>query len=375
MNNRDYYKNTFDEVHIPEELFGKVVQMDNQKRKKNINSRIAVAAALVLICAAAGSSAYAAIKHYSLSDFFAQTDTTIPEEGKKLIEADPEQKQLESSGTIGTEAKLSDYISSKVTESLCDAYSIHCNVAITPNNAEQYLLIPYGEGEKYIMENLGIKGADKKLSCKQYAEKYHKKILYIDTDIDQEVPAHRYTSIPSKLDSDGTLHFNFTMDNKTKKPAIQCTCDIKLYEEEEGDIQEIARGQLDFTVHDNSNAEVVEYIPKADSNLKNTGCILDRVSIQKTELGAYVCFDYHAAKKTKVNTKKVLDGIIYDLVDSQDNVLPDGLSSSGRSADLGNGKYQCIRNYELSKMPKKIRIKVSDCWSKEVYGYIDVQQK
>lgn len=375
MSNREYYKDTFDEVHIPKELFGKVVQMEHQKKKKNTNYRIAVAAALVLVCAAAGTSSYAAIKHYRLSDFFAQTDTTIPKEGEKLIETNPEQKQPESPETSGTEQKLSDYVSSKVTESLCDSRSIHCNVAITPNDAEQYLLIPYGEGEKYIMENLGIKGEDKDLSCEKYAEKYQKKILYIDAGINQEVPVNMYTSVPSKLDSDGTLHFNFTMDNKTQKPAIQCTCNITLYEEEEGNIKEKSSGQLDFTVHDNSNTETVEYIPKANSNLKNTECILDRVSIQKTELGAYVCFDYHVSKKTKVNTKEILDGITYELVDSNDNILPGGLSDSGQSADLGNGKYQCTRNYEPDKMPEKIRVKVFDCWSKKVYGYIDVQQK
>lgn len=375
MSNRDYYKNTFDEVHIPEELFRKVVQMDKQRKKKNTNYRIAVVAALALICAAAGTSSYAAIKHYKLSDFFAQTDTAIPEKGKKLIETNPEQQQVESPEASGTEQKLSDYVSSKVTESLCDSASIHCNVAITPKDAEQYLLLPSDASGKYIMENLGIKGEDKNLPYKEYAKKYQKKILYIDADIEQEVPVNMYTSGPSKLDPDGTLYFSFTMDNKTQKPAIKCTCNITLYEEEEGDIKEKSSGQLNFTVHDNSNTKAVEYVPKTDSKLKNTGCLLDRVSIQETELGAYVCFDYHVSKNTKVNTKEVLDGITYELVDSKDNVLPGGLSAGGGTIDLGDGKYQCTRNYELDKMPKNIRVKVFDCWTKKVYGYIDMQQK
>lgn len=371
MNNKEYYNNTFDEVHIPKELFGKVVQMNNQKRKKRINYRIAVAAGLVLLCAAAGSSSYAAIKHVKLADFFAENENPVSEPAKKLIESEPEQKLSE---TAGTKQQLSDLVDVRIEETLCDAASIHCNVAAVPKDTEKYLLVPDGiSAMDESMENLGIQGEDKKLSIQKYAEKYHKKLLYISLFIKQGASTHANTGHGNKLDADGTLHSQISMDNISGKADIKCTCTIELYEEGKG--QERLSGQLDFTVHDNSTIKTVEFIPDADSNLKNTGCLLDRVSIRETEAGAYVIFDYHVSKKTKVNTEKVLDGITYELVDAENNVLPAGLSGDGNTTDLGDGKYQCSSNYKMEQIPKKIRVKVFDCWSKKVYGYIDIAQK
>ncbi len=371
MNNKEYYNNTFDEVHIPKELFGKVVQMNDQKRKKHIDHRIAVAAGLVLLCAAAGSSSYAAIKHAKLTDFFAEDTDPVPEPAKKLIKNEPEQKLSE---TAGTDQQLSDLVDVRIEEVLCDAASIHCNVAAVPKDTEKYLLVPYDLYMDASMENLGIQGEDKKLSIQEYAEKYHKKLLYISLFIEeQEVSTHANTGLGNKLDADGTLHSQISMDDISGKTDIKCTCTIELYEEEKG--QEHLSGQLDFTVHDNSTIKTVEFIPDADSNLENTGCLLDRVSLRKTEAGAYVIFDYHVSKKTKVNTEKVLDGISYELVDAENNILPAGLSGGGNTTDLGDGKYQCNSNYKMDQMPKQIRVKVFDCWSKKVYGYIDIAQK
>ncbi|MCM1083381.1 MAG: hypothetical protein NC393_05825 [Clostridium sp.] len=45
MSNKSYYKGTFDEVHIPEALLGKVVNMDMDKTKKRKTNKLRVALA------------------------------------------------------------------------------------------------------------------------------------------------------------------------------------------------------------------------------------------------------------------------------------------------------------------------------------------
>jgi len=336
--------------------------------KKKIHSfrygKIAAAAGLALVI---GSTALAAADRWELIDFFQlRYGVEVPEKAVDLVETDISQ------GEVG--GKMSDYITSKVTEALCDKNSAHIQTEIKPVNAEKYLLVPsYVLAEEPVW-NLNMKGVDKateKMSIADYAKKGKKEILYVNVDISPDAQSESASySIDNIMLKDGTLVFQITTDNMKKTESMEWSCETILTVEGKDTMRE----KFPFTIHDESTSNVTTFVPNKKAQLGNTGMILDKIELEKTELGIYTKFYYHYLKNTSVDIEEVEDGIVFELCDKDGKVWKNGLDGGGSSSTLDDGSYMCERNYKSIDIPDTIYVKVFDCWSKDVYGIMEVKK-
>ncbi len=315
-----------------------------------------LAAAFVMVF---GTTAFAAVRYWGLSDFFAVSGKEIPKEAIPLIETDVQQDALQN-----------DLIHFKVREAICDNKAVYVVIEARPANTEQYLLVPMDAYYTDPVLTLGL-DADDGETISQYAARNNKQMLYVNASLSNN-GTYITHSADFTTEEDGTVAFILKGDNISSIDDMTLTCDTTVYPIDlNGKNGEATKGSFDFKLSNKSTEEKVSYQQANPTIVENTGVIVDKIEICKSELGVYTELTFHIAPDaTKDQIELAKSGLWFEYLDKEGNRWESGLSGIGTIEEINDGVFVQKNNFNNRAIPDTITIRAYDCWEKDRYGTV-----
>lgn len=326
-------------------------------RKRKIIKQAAVAAVFLIVVTLMGAVGYAAVNDISIMSLFDGEGKKVREKASKLIEKNVKQESENES----------ELVKFKVKEALCDGSRIVVKIDATPVNSDKYMVVPANDNENFVMENLGIKGSDGKLTVKKYAEKYNKK--YIETVIG--IRGERFiTGEKSYLKNDGTLSFIIRYDNRKKAKKINYICDTAIYTNENMSYSDAIKSQIKFQIKNATQKTKSVYKPESADGVKGTDIVVDKVVVIKSELELLCKVYYH--QKNDSEKKTDIDNICFNLLDKNGDIIQSG---DGGNIETDSGEFIQKWYYTAMDLNEKIKFAVNGISDKKVYDVISCVRK
>ena len=321
--------------------------------KKNMKKRsirkIAAAAAIGILVAAGGVSAYATSQNISLLSLFAGESSEVKHEAERLLDTEVKQS---------SEKEQSELASFKIREAIADKNKVTVQVEVKAADPDKYLLVPEGIEVDMSVENLEMEGLKGKQSIAEYAESTGKKCLCVGAMVD--VPAH---SGMHETQPDGTLLLYISFENTEKKQKLDYVCDTSAYivGDEEDDVIE---NKINFTLTDNTDVEIIKYLPVKIGKVPGTDLVIDEVTFEKSNLEMVCNVRYHYAGKSKdwVNTDDY--DTCFFLLDSDGKIIDHGEGGSEENGTEVTQRWE----YSLKELPETITFRAKNVMDKTLYG-------
>lgn len=350
-------------VNEPEpELNRRILDRRLKRDMRKLNLRkTAVAAAIGILVAAGGVSAYAASQNLSLLSLFQGESKEVQKSAEKLLDKKVEQEK-------SSNKEQSQLATFKIREAIVDKNQVKVQVEVKAVEPEKYLLV-YQDAEPELdpVGNLDLEGVSGKQTIAEYAESLGKKCLKVEAvisgaDVDSQ-------SIDNHMEKDGTMLYNISFENTKKSPKLKYICET-IVVPEEGDI---IRDKINFTLKDNSNLEVVKYLPVKEGKVPGTDLVIDKVTFVKSDLEMMCNVKYHYAGKSKEweNTKDFDIG--FYLLDSDGKVIESNEGGGTQPDEKDSTVLTQSWSYSLKDLPKTVSFQVKDVMEKTVYGTVDVK--
>lgn len=322
-------------------------------KKRNVR-KIAAAAAIGILVAAGGVSAYAASQNISLLSLFGGESSEVKQEAERLLDTDvkqsPAKEQFELAGF-------------KVREAIADKNKVTIQVEVKAADPDQYLLVPEGVEVGSSVENLRLDGLKGKQTIAEYAESLGKKCLCVNALVDTAIQSTMH-----ETQKDGTLLLYISFENTEKKQKLDYVCNTSAYIVGAGE-DDVIENKLTFTLTDNTDVESVKYLPVKKGKAAGTDLVIDEVTFEKSNLEMICNVRYHYAGKNKdwVNTKD--HDICFFLLDSEGKIIEAG---DGGSQEDGTEVTQRWV-YSLRELPEIITFQAKDVMEKKLYGKAEMK--
>lgn len=322
--------------------------------KKRSLRKIAAAAAIGILVAAGGISAYAASQNISLLSLFAGESSEVKQEAERLLDTEVEQH---------SEKEQSELASFKIREAIADKNKVAIQVEVKAAEPDKYLLVPEGIGVETSVENLRLDGLKGKQSIAEYAESLGKKCLHVNAMVDTSKQ-----SVMHETQQDGTLLFHISFENREKKQKLDYVCDTSVYivGDERDDVIE---NKINFHLTDETDVETIKYLPVKRGKVPGTDLVIDEVTFEKSNLEMVCNVRYHYAGKSKdwANTDDY--DTCFFLLDSDGKIIEDG---DGGSEE--NGREVTQRwVYSLRELPETITFQAKNVMDKTLYGTVKMK--
>ncbi len=374
----DKYKNIMlEDSNVPDvvrvqakAVFTKILSEENKKigekefitmRKFHKKRFVLVFATILMIFS---TTAFATVRILGLPDFFARTGNELTNEAEKLVQTNIEQ-----------EADDIANVDFKVREAVCDQQKIYVVLEAKPVNAERYLLLTMDAYINDPVANLGIT-TGKSGTIAEYAAENKKEMLYVNAGL-----SNNGTYIPGSVDftteEDGTLVIMYKLDNTFNNKNLKITCDTSVSTvDQAGQYGETIKGSFDFNLTDESSESTVSYNQTEALSVDDTGVIVDKIELSKTELGIYTELTFHLAPNAtpeQINLAK--DGLWFEYLDAEGNRWEGGLDGSDTIEKMDNGIFVQKNSFITIEVPDKIVVRGFNCWDKTRFGSITLEKE
>lgn len=334
-------------------------RLNSNMKKLNVR-KTAVAAAIGILVVAGGVSAYAASQDYSLLSIFKGESKEVKKSAEKLLDTNVKQEK-------GNASEQSKYASFEIREALVDMNQVRVQVAVKPADADKYLLIPEDAVPvEDPVENLSMEGLSGKQTIAEYAKSVGKKCVRASVGISgTEAPC---MSMQEHTEKDGTLLYNITFENTEKNRKLNYVCDTFVYPP--NGAEEPLKDKIDFVLKDNSDIDVVKYLPVSRDKVPGTDLVIDEVTFEKSDLEMICNVKFHYIGKSKdvMNTK---DGdICFFLLDAGGKIIE---SNGGGGTKQDGNTFTQSWQYSLDKLPDTLTFQAKDVMEKTLYGTAEVK--
>lgn len=316
---------------------------------------ILLAAAIIL---SFGTTVFAAARHWGLSDFFARYGNTLPQQAAPLIETVVQQNSNENT-----------LINFKVREAVCDNQRIYVVLEAKPVHPDNYLLIAMDACYDDPAANMGIE-TKKGETLKDYARETGRQMLYVSPSLSNN-GTYILSSADYTTEEDGTVVFILKGDNISATDNLTLTCNTTVNTiDMEGNYGEAVKASFDFQLTNKSSEKSECYQPMSTDTVEDTGVVVDKIEVSKTELGIYTELTYHA-----VSEGSVKDGLWFEYLDDNGKVWEHGLAGVGSVEEISDGIYVQKNDFTERELPEAITIRGFDCWEKTRFGSVTLNKE
>ena len=324
-------------------------------RKLNMRKTV-VAAAIGILVAAGGVSAYAASQNFSLLSLFDGESREVKQSAEKLLDTKVEQKQ-------STDKEQSQWANFKIKEAVADKNQVKVLVEVKAAEPEKYMLVASDlDPEVGVVDNFRMDGLKGEQTMAAYAKSLGKECLKVDVCIN-DIPMQAMDYCTEK---DGTVLYQITFKNDKKLNKLDYECETCVYPV---DREDVLKNTVSFTLKDNTDVEQIKYLPVQKGKVPGTDLIIDEVTFDKSDLEMMCNVKYHYAGKSKDWTNTKDNDICFYLLDSKGKIMKSG---DGGSSEDGLTVVQTWQ-YSLKDLPDTISFQAKDVMEKKVYGTVDVK--
>lgn len=308
-------------------------RLKGNMRKWNIKKSVAAAAVGILVMAG-GVSVYAETQNSSLLSLFSSESREIKDEAARLLDRNVTQDQR-------SDEEQSKWVSFEIREAIIDKNKVFIQVAAKPTDPDKYLLVP-GNGSTLDdpITDLEIPGLrsnpriEKKYpTIAEYAKSKGKQCVTVGLGVGVDVT--EASKMPSEYytESDGTLVLIIKFNNEQKTKNLNYVCRTYVYPEEEntsskGEIISYD-GEINFTLTDKSDGEVVKYVPVSDGTVRGTKLVVDAVTFEKSNLETMCKVEYHYPGEIDKMYETKDAYICFLILDSDGNIVESSDHSYG----------------------------------------------
>lgn len=337
----------------------KEIEYAGRFRKANIYNKKRIALLIAALSLLFASTAFAAIKHMGLADFFAKSGKQLPGQASSMIETNIKQDKTNN-----------NLVSFNVREAICDNQTITAVIEAIPVAPDKYLLIATDTRFDDSVSNMGIE-TENNVTLVEYAAAENKQLLHVSPSL-----SYNGTNIMQSVDytteNDGTVVFIIKGDNILELDNISLTCDITVYPiDYDGNYGEIIKDSFDFILTNKSTQVTANYKPIVAEKVKDTGVIVDKIILKKTELGIYTELTFHLSPDaTEDQIALAKSGLWFEYLDDSGNVWESGLSSIGEIEQINESVFVQKNDFMDRMLPDVITVRAYDCWEKTRFGTV-----
>lgn len=356
----------------------------NKMRKWNVR-KTAAAAAIGILVAAGSVSVYAATQHHSLLSLFKEEDEDVRDRAAELLETNIDQ------GTV-TDQEISQWATFKVREAIVDKNKVRVQVEVKAAEPENYLLVPYGSKLSDQVGELQMEGLSGNQTIGEYADSIGKQCIVVQAGIEAIISGGKKDTIfdsgvysyNTHLEKDGTMVFDISFGNAMKGKNLEYVCTALVYPEptNEGYGYEELKDTFLFTLTDQSEMELIKYLPVSKQKVPGTNLVIDEVTFERSDLEVFCYVTYHYAGKKKDWTDTTDFDIGFYLLDSAGEII-EGTGGGGGTIPLDD--VTCVQSWEYSlkdlpdvvadegKSKDTIVFQAKDVMEKTRYGTVEVK--
>ena len=373
LNDAEQYEGRIERVELTDVEKRKILnQITGQKHKKHGTRTATVAAAFAAVLIV-GTSAYAAVKHFGIVDYYANNSSVnLPqEEVEKLVDT---QVQQELVGSDNEEDSLVDF---HIREALCDNNQLVVEVEAVPTDPEHYILAPTDCDLNCPATDLLIDGVTEG-TAGEYAAAQGKEILRVGAMIaDESITGN---SMDFVREEDGTLMIVVTCANVIQEDIMNLTCLTNYINAKDHSVENVVHGEFTFKLTDESNTRQLVYVPDDDTAAEDIGgSVLDELVVDQTELTIGIQTKWHLTKALS-EQEKIEDYAIDFHIYTEDGTRLEFIMGSGQGEtcqQLADGTWELERTdvYETMDLPDTLIVKAYDYSKAEEVGEFVVHLK
>jgi hypothetical protein len=354
------------ETEIPEiverQAFDTLDRITAGKENHSINKKnsvygrmhhLKIAAAVLVVVAGISTSAYAAGKYFGLFDFFSELGMTEKVEMEKITD-----KKVD--GTVFS----NDYVTYTVREAICDNHLIYMVIEGQAKDNDKYLLIPEDCSEEDSVTFLRMEDVAEG-TVGEYAASLGKEVLNTSIRLSS---ADGICAVDNKMAADGTVSYCITVanDNTTGEIELDCVGTARTKE-----MTTASRAEEKITVVNNGTDTETSYKLKGDDLEKETGIVMDHLTISETELGIYADFQFHASNEA---AKTLIEQCMMKLTDRDGNEfsLMPYYAGGGLEFDSDNEEYSMTAAYQKIDPEQELYVMICDYEENVEYGPYEI---
>lgn len=340
------------------------------KKYRTKKAAVAAAFAAVLI---AGTSAYAAVKHFGIVDYYANSNVNLPqEEVEKLVDTQVQQE------LVGSDNKEDSLVDFHIREALCDNNQLVVEVEAVPTDPEHYILAPTDCDLDCPATDLLIDGVTEG-TAGEYAAAQGKEILQVEAMIfDGSFISEN--SMDFVREEDGTLMIVVNTANAVKENIMEISCVTSYVNANDDSAENVVHSEFTFQITDKSNTTQFIYVPDHAVAAEDIGgSVLDEFVVDQTELTTAVTLKWHltqALSEEEMTEDYAMDFHIYTEDGTKLAFIRDGsVPMLGKQAQDGTWEIERTYVYETIDLPDTLIVKAYDFIKSEEVGEFIVHLK
>lgn len=327
-----------------------------QVKKPIIKKRLYLVSAALITCILLTGVTLAATNTWGVLDFLRQR-----ENGKGILSNASEIIQT----NVPQVTERMDYASFSIREGAFDGHNFYIIVDVKPTR-DEYLLMGPDVYPKDPVGNMGPAFMGKSGTIADYAEANGQKMIQTSIGISGVNGA----GLEYLLQQDGTFTYmiNGSLTSDLDKTNIDIKCVTATFENQNGRevvLQEnIRRSSFNITLENTGISEVVSSIAQAD--YVSCGVRVDNIVLKASELAVYAEISYTVIDEAKFSATDT--GLQFEFLDSNANLLPDGLVvGGGTNTEDGVHYVQKSSIGAMETLPREITIRGYNIWDKSRY--------
>ena len=315
------------------------------RRAKTAVRTLLIAAAVL---AALTMTVFAAARILGLSDYLSSQGLGSEDALDALSTQPGEQTSLDNVPCLAW--VRDDHAEYRVLEALADSRGVYLHMQIMPLEQDMLFIDQYLDGNSPAAW-LGIPEITQG-TVNDYAAGQHRRLRYASLDL--QSPETLDFGTETKTAPDGSLHLY--MKSSTPSPEASFTLDCVGFTysvDGSDDVLSLPKTNLSFAVENKSTStQGLSFTSFPEEIQQLYGVTIDRLALEKTELGYYYTFVYHGEQA---------EAVLFSMVDEQGQYFSVGGPSTPSSAQrLDDGSYRFTASSPDVPHPEKLMFMLID---------------
>lgn len=350
----DAYTRLNQEIHAPELLMQQVLSAAEapapcpqpQPRSTGHMLRPLLIAAAVL--AALTMTVFAAARILGLSDYLSSQGLGSEEALEALSTQPGEQSALDNVPCLAW--ARDDHAEYRVLEALADSRGVYLHMQIVPLERDLLFIDQFLDGNSPAAW-LGIPEITQG-TVNDYAAEQHRRLRY--AYLAPQSPEVPEFGTEAKTAPDGSLHLYIKSDTPAPEASFILDCVGFTYSVDGyDDVLSLPKTNLSFAVEHKSTSEQGPSFTSFPGEIQQQlGITIDRLTVEKTELGYYYTFIYRGDQA---------EAVLFSMMDEQGQYFPSGSPSTPSSAQrMDDGSYCFTASSPDVPHPEKLMFMLID---------------
>ena len=346
-------------------------------RVRFLHRPVAVAAAIVVICAALTSTALALTGSWGIIDLLAgrRENIEILPDADDIVQHDLPQTVIKTSlpevtETVGTDTTenytQSDPVKFSVREAVYDGHNIYITVEAKPLNADHLLLAQYNDPSDSVFE-LGSMFSDIGGTIADYAAANNKTMIRTWAGIISRFGINQEISDIHEPDGTQVYIISGRYETDADNLELEISCGAGLWPPATGgyemNMPKTQQDTISVTISNTGSGKTVTCTTPAV--FSDYGVRVDKVTLSGSAMATYVEIEY-----TVTDKEKFTEGLWFEMLDENGEALPGGADSGGEIIALDDSGTRYIQKDSIratETLMGVITLRGYDCSDKTRY--------